>query len=113
MSPTVIRKTLDAHLDSLRDAIDPENGIEDEYNPKHDKTYVWRGLRLLACEQLTGMADACGEPFDVIMIKEKKIVAPKPAVEASAGGMVSCGMIVPLLHAISLWLCLNSRCGWD
>eukprot|EP00941_MAST-03F_sp_MAST-3F-sp1_P000576 g576.t1 len=37
-----------AFLQQFRDAMDPENCIEDEYHPKHDPLYCWRGLRLLS-----------------------------------------------------------------
>ena len=74
--------------------MDPENCIDDEYNPKHNKTYVWRGLRLLASEQLVGMTDACGEPFDTLMVKEKRVAAPAASAAATpaaaAGGTSSC-----------------------
>ena len=74
--------------------MDPENCIDDEYNPKHNKTYVWRGLRLLASEQLVGMTDACGEPFDTLMVKEKRVAAPAASAAATpaaaTGGTSSC-----------------------
>ncbi len=84
--PAVVRGTLDGHLEELRDALDPENGIEEQYNPKHNKSYVWRGLRLLACEQLSGMADAVGEPFDALMIKLKLVKPPPAPAPAPAAG---------------------------
>jgi hypothetical protein len=37
-----------AFLQQMRDAMDPENCIEEEYHPKHDRLYCWRGLRLLS-----------------------------------------------------------------
>ena len=39
---------MDAFLQKMRDAIDPMNCIEDEYHPKHDMVYNWRGLRLMS-----------------------------------------------------------------
>jgi hypothetical protein len=38
----------DAYLEAFLDAEDPDNGIEDEYHPRHDKIYCWRASRLLA-----------------------------------------------------------------
>jgi hypothetical protein len=65
--------------------MDPENGIEDEFNPKHNKTYVWRGLRLLASERLGGMVDAVGEPFDKLMVAQGLVPQPPaPAPEEAA-----------------------------
>jgi hypothetical protein len=75
-------------LESLRDALDPENCIEDEFNPKHNKTYVWRGLRLLACERLMGMAEACGEPFDKLMVRLKLVTLPPSEAAVAAGPAV-------------------------
>jgi len=44
--------TLETFLEPMREAMDPENCIEDEYHPKHDDIYCWRGLRLLARNKL-------------------------------------------------------------
>jgi hypothetical protein len=38
----------DSYLEAFLDAEDPDNGIEDEYHPRHDKVYCWRAARLLA-----------------------------------------------------------------
>ena len=43
---------LDAFLQPMLDAMDPENCVEDEYHPKHDKLYNWRGLRLVYASDL-------------------------------------------------------------
>ena len=38
---------LDEFLQPFRDAEDPEEGIEEEYHPKNQPVYCWRGFRLL------------------------------------------------------------------
>ena len=38
-------------------AQDPENDIEDEYHPKHDKVYCWRALRLIVGNHLAWFAE--------------------------------------------------------
>ena len=42
----------DSFLQPMLDAMDPENGIEEQYHPKHDKLYNWRGLRLIYASDL-------------------------------------------------------------
>jgi len=37
-------------------AIDPENCIEDEYHPRRDPVYCWRGFRLMARDNLDTMS---------------------------------------------------------
>jgi len=48
---------LNKFLEPYEDAMDPEAGIEDEYHPKHDVVFCWRGLRLLAEEHLSFFSD--------------------------------------------------------
>lgn len=38
---------------------------------------MWVGLRLLAAEQLSSMANVSGERFDTLMVKENKIKLPE------------------------------------
>jgi ketosteroid isomerase-like protein len=71
------KRTLDMHLVDLQEALDPENCVEDEYNPVHNKAYVWRGLRLLAAEQLSSMMNVSGERFDQLMAKEGRLKLPE------------------------------------
>ena len=75
-----VRPTLAAHLVPLRIAIDPRNGIEDEYSPAKDNLFVWRGLRLLAEEKLEAFfAIAVGKStFTEAVIEAFDIVLPPP-----------------------------------
>ena len=34
------------------EAEDPENGIEDEYHPKHEEVYCWRARRLMSKKKI-------------------------------------------------------------
>ena len=43
---------LDEFLQPFRDAEDPEEGIEEEYHPKNQPVYCWRGFRLLTGSHL-------------------------------------------------------------
>lgn len=72
------------HLTDLQDALDPENCVDDEYNPVHNKAYVWRGLRLLAAEQLSSMVNVSGERFDQLMAKEGRLKLPEKKVDGGA-----------------------------
>ena len=42
------KRTLDSHLVQLQEALDPENCVEDEYNPVHNKA-CRRGCRVCRC----------------------------------------------------------------
>ena len=42
----------EAHIEEYKDAEDPENGIEEEYHPKHNASYLWRARRLLVNKNL-------------------------------------------------------------
>ena len=42
-------------LEPFEDAMDPENAIEEEYHPKHDKVYMWRMGRLLTRNHIANM----------------------------------------------------------
>ena len=44
--------SLEEHLSSYVDALDPEAGIEAEYHPKNDSLFTWRALRLLSRDHL-------------------------------------------------------------
>lgn len=44
--------TLDQHLESYVDALDPDAGIEAEYHPKNDPIFSWRAMRLYTKHQL-------------------------------------------------------------
>ena len=44
--------TLNHFLQPFRDAEDPEEGIEEEYHPKNQPVYCWRGFRLLTGSNL-------------------------------------------------------------
>eukprot|EP00606_Chrysophyceae_sp_TOSAG23-5_P001085 GSChrysophyteH2.ASY1.ANO1.701.1 assembled CDS len=44
--------TFEAHVEEFVEAEDPDNGIEDEYHPRHNNAYCWRALRLLKQKHL-------------------------------------------------------------
>ncbi|KAL7539130.1 hypothetical protein ACHAXR_009064, partial [Thalassiosira sp. AJA248-18] len=54
-SPTTPK--VSTFLDPYVEALDPENGIDDEYHPRNDMVYCWRALRLLARDQSDNGAD--------------------------------------------------------
>lgn len=56
--------TLEEHLESYVEALDPESGIEDEYHPKNDSLFTWRAMRLYAKHQLPLMSQ-CRQPADL------------------------------------------------
>ena len=47
----------DEYIKSYEEADDPENGIEEEYHPKHDALYCWRARRLMAERHLSVFAN--------------------------------------------------------
>ncbi len=49
---------------------------------------MWRGIRLLANEQLSGVSAVVKDPFDVVMIKEKRVI-DKRAIAAAAAAAAS------------------------
>ena len=49
---TACTPNIDDFLQPMLDAMDPENCVEDEYHPKHDAIYNWRGLRLVYAADL-------------------------------------------------------------
>ena len=44
--------SIDQHLESYVDALDPESGIEAEYHPKNDAFFAWQAVRLLSQRRL-------------------------------------------------------------
>eukprot|EP00924_Labyrinthula_sp_SR-Ha-C_P010094 snap_masked-scaffold_40-processed-gene-1.34-mRNA-1 protein AED:1.00 eAED:1.00 QI:0/-1/0/0/-1/1/1/0/361 len=40
-------RTVEEQVQNMLDAIDPENGIEEEYHPKHDELYCWKTWRAI------------------------------------------------------------------
>ena len=78
------RPDLEDYLTPYREAADPENCIEDQYNPKHNKMYVWKGQRLLATEHLQLMSEA-PPPFDELIAKlDAKLAKAKAASTGTA-----------------------------
>ena len=75
-----VRPTLAAHLVPLRIAIDPRQGIEEEFQPTRDTLYVWRGLRLLAEEKLEAFFNiAVGKnTFTEAVVEAFDIALPPP-----------------------------------
>jgi len=47
----------DEYIKRYEEAEDPENGIEEEYHPKHDALYCWRARRLMAERHLSVFAN--------------------------------------------------------
>ncbi|GBG28663.1 THO complex subunit 1 [Hondaea fermentalgiana] len=45
----------DDFIQDMEVAIDPDNCIEEDYHPKNDPTYCWRGFRLLARSRLDAL----------------------------------------------------------
>jgi hypothetical protein len=77
-----VRPTLRAFVIPLKAASEPDSGIEAEFAPQGDETYVWRGMRLLARENLPALAGASGEaPFvaAVCAATGMRIRMPQPA----------------------------------
>jgi len=56
--------TLEQHLESYVEALDPESGIEDDYHPKNNSLFTWRAMRLYAKHQLPLMSQ-CRKPADL------------------------------------------------
>ena len=88
-----VRPTLPAYLVPLRLAIDPSQGMEQEFSPANDGLYVWRGLRLLAAEKLEAFfAIAVGKNtfteavVEAFKIKLPPAPAPAPAPAAAVEG---------------------------
>lgn len=48
------------------EAMDPENGIDEEYHPKHDKIYCWRSLRVISNSHLAAFGEATTSPQDLL-----------------------------------------------
>lgn len=61
--------SIEAHLEAYEAAQDPENDIEDEYHPKHDKVYCWRALRLIVGNHLAWFAEMHKADLDVAVKK--------------------------------------------
>ncbi len=55
--------SFDKHVEAFLDAEDPDNGIDDEYHPRHDSVYCWRAGRLLAQQSVQSFA--CMESGDL------------------------------------------------
>ena len=47
----------DDFIKPMEEALDPDNCIEDEYHPRHDAVYCWRGFRLLARNNVDAMGN--------------------------------------------------------
>jgi hypothetical protein len=73
--------SIEAFLEAYEIAEDPENSIEEEYHPKHDKVYCWRALRLVVANHLTWFAEMHKADLDVavkkLQAKRVKTNSPK------------------------------------
>eukprot|EP00957_Ditylum_brightwellii_P053142 4029332-Ditylum_brightwellii.AAC.1 len=74
---------LDEYLDDYIEALDPDNGIEESYHPKHDKLFTWRAMRLMSRNHLTmfGLVTKNSGDFEEIVrkiwVEEKGIEIPR------------------------------------
>mmetsp|Transcript_15336 Transcript_15336/g.26978 ORF Transcript_15336/g.26978 Transcript_15336/m.26978 type:complete len:545 (-) Transcript_15336:62-1696(-) len=66
-------------LKDMEVAIDPENCIEEDYHPKNDPVYCWRGFRLLARDRLDVVEHALDGSLENAC---KHIVEKKKSLEA-------------------------------
>eukprot|EP00751_Fragilariopsis_kerguelensis_P022340 CAMPEP_0170899026 /NCGR_PEP_ID=MMETSP0734-20130129/46403_1 /TAXON_ID=186038 /ORGANISM="Fragilariopsis kerguelensis, Strain L26-C5" /LENGTH=485 /DNA_ID=CAMNT_0011291897 /DNA_START=133 /DNA_END=1590 /DNA_ORIENTATION=+ len=66
--------TLEQHLESYVEALDPESGIEDDYHPKNNSLFTWRAMRLYAKHQLPLMSQ-CRKPADLEKITRERLYA--------------------------------------
>ena len=75
--------TLQTFLEPYVEALDPENGIDDEYHPRNDKVYSWRALRLMARDQTndTGLLNK----FDVLRRRDGDFEGIVRTVESEGG----------------------------
>ena len=56
--------TLEEHMESYIEALDPESGIEAEYHPGNDPLFAWRAMRLFSKHQLS-LLKHCRRPADL------------------------------------------------
>ena len=52
---------MDVFSRELTEALDPENGIEEEYMPYHNPVYNWRLLRLLLMQNTVDYCNLSGK----------------------------------------------------
>jgi len=62
---------LHTYLETYVEALNPEAGIEEEYNPKNDKLFAWRALRLLARRHVGDFGRCSGGAGTGTMIRRK------------------------------------------
>jgi hypothetical protein len=60
---------LEDHMEEMLEAMDPANCIEEEYHPKHDTKYCWKGLRLFVRTQLDVMDSVADGSFETAVKK--------------------------------------------
>ena len=71
--------TLEAWLEPVVDDMDPESGIEDEFKHKHNRTYVWKTLRLVSRQDLALATEATTSDIEAITPRLLGTeAAPKP-----------------------------------
>jgi THO complex subunit 1 len=56
--------SLENHLETYVEALDPESGIEDDYHPKNDPMFTWRAMRLMRQHQPEYLKH-CRQPADL------------------------------------------------
>ena len=71
------------HFSLFLDAEDPEQGIDDEYHPKHDKKYCWRATRLLMKSRCAKLMQMPGG--DLTAVAKDPEIAKRELVESTGG----------------------------
>lgn len=86
LSKPVSIPPFDEFIENMKIAIDPENGIEDDYHPRLDDVYCWRGFRLLSRANLNLMASVTdGSLENATKRLVGRHLTPKPSPEGNEG----------------------------
>ena len=72
-----IAPSLETHINPMVEALDPENGIEEEYHPKKNLQYCWSGLRLFCRQHL----DKVGPKGDYLKVVKEHTGYVEPVEE--------------------------------
>ncbi|GHP09271.1 hypothetical protein PPROV_000800800 [Pycnococcus provasolii] len=64
LDPVGTVPAIETWLEPVIDDMDPESGIEEEFKHKHDKTYVWKSLRLIARERYILASEATSSDIE-------------------------------------------------